>query len=272
MPAAPTLDVREIAVEGDRSFGTKALVLTPSKASRERPFPILVLLHGLAETENPKLGIHAWADRYGLVASDARLRAPPVTASEARRYLPPERLDRINRDLARAAYRGFVVVCPYTPNVYKMPPTGAALDRYSAWIERALLPAVRASGVARSDAAGTAIDGCSLGGYMALEVFLRAPQLFGAVGGVQTAISERYAPAYGDRIRAAIDKAGPRKIHIESSLWDPSKKAHELLSARLDELHVSHDFDVLPGGHDQIFLREVGTLEMLLWHDRQMAR
>jgi enterochelin esterase-like enzyme len=163
-----------------------------------------------------------------------------------------------------------VVVCPYTPNVYKEASTAAAVDRYAAWVKGTLLPAARAATPARGDAAGTAIDGCSLGGYVALEVFLRAPEEFGAVGGVQAAIGETPALLSAVRLRKAIDRAGPRAIHIETSIWDPSLKVHELWSARLKELGVPHELDILPGGHDQMFLREVGTLEMLLWHDHRM--
>jgi hypothetical protein len=32
---------------------------------------------------------------------------------------------------------------------------------------------------------------------------------------------------------------------------------------------VANDFVVLSGQHDQTFLRESGSMEMLLWHDRR---
>jgi enterochelin esterase-like enzyme len=176
----------------------------------------------------------------------------------------------MNTKLVERPFRGFIVVCPYTPNVYKEGSTATAVDRYSAWVRDALLPAVRLATPARSGPENTAIDGCSLGGYVALEVFLRAPEEFGAVGGVQAAIGETPALLSAQRLRDTIERVGPRAIHIETSVWDPSLKVHQLWSARLKELEVPHEVDVLPGGHDQIFLREVGTLEMLLWHDRRM--
>jgi len=272
-PERPSVfDVRELRIDTDPGIAERALLLSPRDASPARRYPVLVLLHGLGETENETLGIHAWAGRYGLVSSDARLRSPPVSAPHPERYLPAARRDRIDRELASLPYRGFVVACPFTPNVYKAPSTHAALDRYSAWIEHGLLPAVHAGGVTRTDVSNTAIDGCSLGGYMAFEVFLRLPHLFGSVGGIQIAVSDRYAALYPDKFRAVLDRVGPRRIHVESSVWDPSKGAHELMSKGFRRRSVPHDFDVLPGGHDQIFLREIGTLEMLLWQDRGASR
>src|SRR6185503_10512351 len=191
----------------------------------------------------------AWGDRYGLLTADRRLRHPPVVRERPGRYLSDDRLAKINTRLTERPFRGFVVVCPYTPNVYKEASTAAAVDRYAAWIKETLLPAARAATPARTDVAATAIDGCSLGGYVALEVFLRAPEEFGAVGGVQTANGETPALLSAVRLRKAIDREGPRAIHIETSVWDPSLKVHELWSARLKELGVPHELDVLPGGH-----------------------
>jgi predicted esterase len=264
------LDIRDITVTGDRQLARRALVLSPKHARGGERFPVLVLLHGLGETDSEELGVHAWSDRYGLIDADAHLRHPPV--SGARRYLSDERIAQIDAELARMPYRGFVLVCPFTPNIYKLPPPAVALDRYADWIVGTLLPAVRANAPATTDVAATAIDGVSLGGFVAFEVFLRKPEMFGAVGGVQTAIGDQTALGYAARLRALVDRVGPRAVHIESSIWDPSLPAHMTMSKRLHQLGVPHDLDVLTGGHDQIFLREVGTLEMLLWHDRRLQK
>lgn len=272
-PPPADLDVRELTLDGDPKLARSALLLTPKDAGPTERLPVLVLLHGLGETWDEKVGRHAWSDRYGLVAADARLRRPPLTLPKPSRYVTEERLEAMSRELAAKPYRGAVLVCPFTPNIHKLPREPLALDGYADWIARTLLPAVRReSPVARGDAAGTAIDGCSLGGYMALEVFIRKPELFGAVGGVQAAMSERAGPLYAQLIRDAIDRVGPRAVHVETSSWDPELKGQEAFSHRLESLGVPHDYVVLPGGHDQIFLRERGTLEMLFWHDRRFAR
>jgi enterochelin esterase-like enzyme len=246
----------------------KALVLTP-RAPRKGGYPVLVLLHGLGETANEALGLSAWSERYGLIDADARLRRGAVARAAPNRYLDADRARAIEDALRKKPYTGFVLVCPYTPNVYKGGATSFTLDRYADWIAGTLLPAVRASAVARSDVRSTAIDGCSLGGYVAMEVFLRKPELFGAVGGVQAAYGERTALVYAQRLREIETRLGPRQIHIETSIWDPSLEAHRTLNDNLRKMGVASDLEVLPGGHDQNFLREVGTLQMLLWYDRR---
>lgn len=270
--ALSDLDARELPLPGDPKLARRALVLTPKIIPPGERLPVLVLLHGLGETWDEKVGLRAWSERYGLINADARLRRAPLTLPAPSHYLSNDRVAAINAELLQKPYRGAVLVCPFTPNIHNLPPEPLALDHYAEWIVRTLLPAVREATPARTDAAGTAIDGCSLGGYMALEVFLRNPEVFGAVGGVQPAIGEKNAPLYAQLVRHAIDRVGPRAIHVETSSWDPELKGHEALSHRLTALSVPHDYDIFPGGHDQVFLRERGTLEMLLWHDRHFPR
>jgi len=270
-PAAGALDAQVLSIPVAGRGPRRALVLTPRQVPRKDGWPVLVLLHGLAETASEELGLRAWSDRYGLLDADARLRSGSVAPKEPNRYLTPERAAAIDVELRGRPYRGLVLVCPVTPNVYKGGATAFSLDHYADWIEKALLPAVRSATPARKEAAAMAIDGCSLGGYMAMEIFLRKPEAFGALGGVQAAYGERMALVYAERLKAAFARTGPRPVHIESSLWDPSLKAHQEMSSRLHQLGVDNDLAVLPGGHDQTFLREIGALEMLLWHDRRIA-
>jgi hypothetical protein len=86
-----------------------------------------------------------------------------------------------------------VFVCPFTPNVWRLTDTSRGLDRLAAWMEDVLLPEVRAKTPAETLPAHTGIDGCSLGGFVGLELFLRRPGLFGAWGGVQSALKEASA-------------------------------------------------------------------------------
>jgi enterochelin esterase-like enzyme len=268
--AAPDdLDIQEITTGGDARLSRRALVLSPRARHPGERWPVLVLLHGLGETGNERLGLRAWSDRYGLIESDARLRRPPISRRHASPYLTGQRAEALNAEIARRPYRGFVFVCPFTPNVYKIHPTAGALDRFADWLVGTLLPIVHERSPSLRDPASTALDGCSLGGYVALEVFLRKPEAFGALGCVQAGVSANQANLFARKLRATFDRVGPRPLHIETSSWDPSMKDHHAMSTRLTALGVAHDYEVLPGGHDQIFLREVGTLEMLFWHDRR---
>lgn len=102
------------------------------------------------------------------------------------------------------------------------------------------------------------------------EVFLRRPDLFAAWGGVQSAFGAHRAAGYADRIEKALASQAPRSIrlHLETSLGDPFREGNERLSTLLTKMGIANDLQVLPGPHDQPWLRESGTLEMLLWHDR----
>jgi iron(III)-salmochelin esterase len=258
-------------LEGSADLSRRAVVLVPRDVPEGTRIPSLVLLHGLGETSDETLGVRAWIDRYGLLSSLARLSRPPITPESKRGDLTSEHAREISDALRAKPFDGrLVLVCPFTPNVWRLPQAGNALDRLAAWVTDVLLPTVRAKTPADPSPHRTGIDGCSLGGFVALEVFLRKPSSFGAWGGVQAALREASASRWADRIGAALKTAGPRRFHIETSRGDPFFAANAALSRELERRAIRHDFAVLPGPHDQPWLREVGTLEMLLWHDRAL--
>ncbi len=264
------LDVRDLDLPGDRALGRRMTLaiprgLDPVKAQA----PLLVLLHGLGETGDERMGAFAWLERYGLATAYARLCRPPVVRTSKRMDFTDEHLRAVNEELSRAPFRGFVIACPYTPNVNKAANPKAALEGYARWIADVVVPRARREAPVAPDLARTALDGCSLGGYVALEVFSRRPDVFGAIGVVQTAIGAHRAPGYADRLASILATHGPRGIHVETSTTDPFRAANEALAAELAQRKVPHDAVVLPGPHDQPWLREVGTLEMLRWHDRR---
>jgi len=270
--AADRFDLYDWKLEGSADLSKRAIVLVPRDVPAGTRIAQLVLLHGLGETSDETLGARAWIDRYGLLTSHARLSRPPVLPESKRRDLTSEHAAEINDELRTRPFDGrMVLVCPFTPNVWRLPNSAGALDRLAAWVAEVLLPEVRAKTPAAPSPERTGIDGCSLGGFVALEIFLRKPALFGAWGGVQAALREASAPKWADRIGEAVKIAGPRHLHIETSRGDPFFAANAALSRELEKRRVRHDFAVLPGPHDQPWLREAGTLEMLLWHDRALG-
>jgi pimeloyl-ACP methyl ester carboxylesterase len=245
----------------------RALVLVPK--APQSPRSLLVLLHGLGETGNELLGIHAWGDAYGLVRAYERLRQPPIIRNPKLGYLSAEREKEINESMARDPFDGLTIVCPVTPNPYG----GAAsklLDGYANWLVDVLLPTVRERLRLSSEPLRVGLDGCSLGGYVGLEVMLRRPEVFQSMGVVQPAIGQHSARRYAASLAEAIARVGPRSIHIETSSQDPYREPSRLLSEELMSLGVPNEYRLAPGPHDQPWLREVGTLEMLLWHERQL--
>src|SRR5258708_3538003 len=84
--------------------------------------------------------------------------------------LSDARLSEINDALARNPLRDVCMVCPFIPNGIKDPGT-LLLDGYAEYIAQALLPAVRAASPTLAGPRHLGLDGVSLGGYVAIEVF-----------------------------------------------------------------------------------------------------
>lgn len=263
-------EIMDLHVSGNARLGKRATVFTP-KSNRGGLFPILVLLHGLGETGNERDGVYAWAQRYGLLSSYRRLLRSSVMdgVSRSNGYLRVSRAEQLDRQLMLHPFRGMVLVCPYTPNVFAMN-TSSALDEYAAWIVEVLLPEVRSRTPTREGMRWTGIDGCSLGGFVSYHVFQRRPEAFFTCGGVQAAIGKAAAVEHAERFRSAVERVGLRRIHLETSTQDPYHDANVELARLLGRSGVEHELRVSPGPHNQPWLIEVGTLEMLLWHDRQL--
>ncbi len=272
---APHLVPREIEVPGAGGFGKKCLVLRPSRVDENTTLPLLILFHGLGETVSESLGIHAWADKYGLLDAYARLAAPPVVRTlPNKRYLSDDRLKEINDQLAREPLTDVCIVCPFTPNPFKKDPSAPLLDAYAHYIESALLPAVHANTRVTNWSRCTGVDGVSLGGYVSLEIFLRKPDLFGVVGTMQGAFGKQLAEVYARRIAEMFVRFSPPRIHVTTSTFDPFREASELFARRLNERDIYVKLTVPEGPHDQTFLKEVGTLETLLFqaHNLQFPK
>jgi hypothetical protein len=263
---AVELEERELEVPGERLARRCLLLLPKAPSGRER---LVVLFHGLGETVSQPLGIRAWADRYGLVGAHARLSKPPVARifSDVK-YLTDERITSLNQALVAAPFRGLALACPFTPNVFRQPSTAGALDRYAAWVADGLLPAL-AKELGRSPhALAPAVDGVSLGGYVSLEVFLRRPEAFAAVGTTQGAFRAPLADVYAARFGKAFESVGRKPVRVATSGWDGGRSASERLARLLGERGFDATLSVPPGPHDQRWLREVGSLELLYHYDR----
>jgi enterochelin esterase-like enzyme len=58
-------------------------------------------------------------------------------------------------------------------------------------------------------------------------------------------------------------------VHLLTSEADPFRAGNQRIAAELRKKGLACDLRVLPGPHDQPWLREAGTIEMLLWHQRR---
>ena len=267
--AASHWELRDLTVSGDRTIGQRFTLLVPKHVG-DRKVPLLVALHGLGETHDQRLGAHAWVDRYGLGSCYDRLVTPPIArADDKARYWTDARLAEVNAMLRDQPFRGLAVACPFTPNVYKAPQgRTATLDAYADWLTDEVIPRARKEANVYTDSAHTYLDGCSLGGYVGIEVFLRKPTHFIAWGSVQGALGAHREQRDADRLAEVVKTHGKRHIHVETSTADAFREVNETFSKALTKKGVLHDFVMPPGPHNQPFLRDSGTLEMLLWHDR----
>jgi hypothetical protein len=269
-PADSPFERIELGFDGKR-FGKRCFAFLPKRAAGKQ-LRCLLLFHGLGETDSEANGIRAYSERYGLLDAYARLLTPPIARTlPAQDYLGLERMAALDRELGEHAMGDLAILCPFTPNPYKDARSAPLLDSYAAFIERTLLPAACARLPLCAEPAAWGIDGVSLGGYVSLEIFLRRPERFGAVGSTQGAFGVALAEVYARRIRETLAKVGPRKFHFSTSSYDPSRASSELLASRLVEQGISATLSLAPGPHDQRWLREVGCLELLLWQDRALV-
>ncbi len=269
-PAVTGLVVRDVTHAPWRGTPRRYVLLLPTHLGPRERVPLLVLLHGLAETEGARMGAYAWLERYGVGGAYDRLRAAPIARTSKRGDFTDARLAELNADLAARPFRGMALACPYVPNVWKSPNPAAELDALAAWLVDEVIPECQTDAPVIADPLHTGLDGCSLGGFLGLEVFLRRPEAFATWGGVQSALGEAAAPGYADRIARALERVGARRLHVESSSQDPYRAANERLAAELGRRKIACDLRVSPGPHDQPWLREAGTIEMLAWHDRAL--
>lgn len=233
-----------------------------------RPERLLILLHGRGEADSPTLALKAWSDLYGLKDSYARLRNPPLRAVEKHPAWDEARAQHIDTTLAARPFEGFVVVCPVTPNPAACGNPKTLYREYAEWIASELVPAVRQRVPTVTDRVG--LDGCSMGGSVALEVYLQRPELFRSLGAVQAAIGTARADLLAERFKDAKRLRALPAVHLLTSSGDPYRQANERLSERLHAAGLTNRLEVIPGPHNQPWLRQMGTLAMLLWHDRQL--
>lgn len=266
--ASDELALSELDLTGDKAFG-RALLLVP-RALPKNP-ELLVLLHGLGETHDQVVGSRAFAERYGLLSAVERLSRPPLARTlERQDYFGPGRLDELNARLARRAFRPPVLVCPYTPNPYKAG-GDALIRRYTSFLTERLKIEVEQRTGAAFPPSRCMVSGVSLGGYLALEVFLRTPEAFCAVGTVQGAIGQGQAARYAAGVEAASQRHGARRVEILTSSSDPYRRPNEALHQQLQKRNLASRLRVSPGPHDQRWLRESGTVEMLVGADEVFA-
>lgn len=249
------LTVRDVGLRGRR-----ALLVTPRPPSPPASLPLVVLLHGLGETGDPRAGAYAYWERYGLPGAYARLLTPPVTRISRAGYFTDAALTRVNASLAGRPFGPLAFLCPHVPNLQ----SPVQVAPFATWLVKEGIPEARALFASVGAPVGKVLlAGCSLGAFIGFESLLAFPEAFSAVAGVQSAIGTGAAPRYAK----ALADAGVR-TYLSTSSGDPYRGPTRALAAALRARGVAPDTHEAPGPHDQPWLREVGMVELLLWLHR----
>jgi len=245
----------------------RAIVMLPRVRTEGERWPLLIALHGQGEARRGvRRGALGWIRDYDLQRADAALRRGRLTSDDFRGFVEPERLRTLNESLESRPYRGLVVACPYTNDLFANREVVEPFDRF---VVGELLPRLRRELPVSAERAATGIDGVSLGGVQALLVGFGHPETFGAVAGMQPAI-RRYTTELLDRVRRGGTGRPAQRIRLVTSLGDHFHDVVESFSGELDAASIQHDLLVTPGPHDYIWNRGPGSVEMLLWFDRAL--
>jgi hypothetical protein len=267
MIAEGNLALHDWAVPGD--LAKRVVVLVPTHLKPGERVPLMIALHGLAETVDQEMGAYAWVKRYGIGNGYAHARDPQsITLEGLGKMATDARVAELRAELTATPFRGMVIACPYTPNIWKaMPTPDLVLDAYTPWLFDVLLPRLRSETPVNDK---LALDGVSLGGYASLGVGVRKLDALSTLGCVQAAVSSGDADRWSERIAKAFATHGVRPLQLLTSTSDAFRQPVEALSAALKKRSVPHTFRLAIGPHDQPFLRGPGSLEMLLFHERAL--
>jgi hypothetical protein len=257
---------------GPRPWGrARAAVVVPTWGGPNVRFPVLVALHGRGEAvKTPQEGALGWPRDYAMVRAYDRLRSPPLSAFDYEGLADTHRMADTNAALATRPFGGLIVACPWLPDVRSA--TTGDVGACARFILEDLLPRVRRETNALAAPEAPGIDGVSLGGAIALRVGLTSPASFGAVGGIQAALSEGQTQEWTALAESARAARPGLKLRLLTSHEDYFHDAIVNLSRAWHTAGVAHDFADVPGPHDYVFNRGPGSIELLFWHDRALAR
>ena len=246
-------------------------VLLPVDPAPDTRWPMVVALHGRGEAlKAPRDGALGWAHDYALGHAISRVSNPPIGEDDVQGFVDPERLDAYNRQLAEHPYGGLVVVCPYLPDIKLWSHTD--LTEYGRYVAGVIVPRARRELPVFATPDATGIDGVSLGGAVALRTGFAHTETFGAVAALQPAVSDDQTPEWVELARAARAKRRDLALRLTTSHDDVYHDVITRLSQALRDGGVAHDFADVVGPHDYPFNRGPGAIELLLWHDRVLAR
>lgn len=199
-----------------------------------------------------------------------------------------------NTDVAKYAEAGLILVMPQADNSYYMNAASPPADRYEDYIVQDLISGFESTFPAANDRAHRAIVGISMGGFGAIKIALRHPDLFTFAGGLSSAVDAPRRPFSIKRFQQGLafrSLFGPWGGELRNrndpflllqtanaeqapylyltcgdreSLLPPNRE----FAALLDKQRLPHEFHIMAGDHDwQQWNQQLpGLFESLLRH------
>jgi enterochelin esterase-like enzyme len=206
--------------------------LPPCFGQDGRSFPVLYLVHGSIQSDSHwlELGLAEYAD-----AGIREGRFPP-----------------------------FIAIMPNSGRLGNLSSGGE--KSIEAITINSLIPFVDDSYCGWPAAAGRNIGGISRGGYWALEIAFRNPELFNSVSGHSSHLRFETDPAkYNPLATYATADLTDLRIWLDRGEKDFLRPGQEQLHANLESAGIAHEYRVNPGGHsDTYWADHIG--EYLDWH------
>lgn len=199
--------------------------LPPCYQESTRRFPVVYLLHGAGFTESQ------WEDIGAVTALEQALRLGTLGP--------------------------MILVIPYTGSIGNrntFPPDPS----YESVLLEELVPQIDRDFCTIRNRDHRAIGGISRGGFWAMSVAMRHPDVFGAVGGHSAAFDATNAPPPNNPLDLArnaplLDDVSLR-IYIDNGADDFAGLALQTFSARLSEREIPHTYSIHPtGSHDEAY-------------------
>ncbi|MFZ5893660.1 MAG: alpha/beta hydrolase [Myxococcota bacterium] len=244
------------------------VVVLPERTPYSR-WPVLITMHGRGEAlKGPERGARGWIDDYDLLRAIKRVRTPPLMRDDFKSFVKESRRSRLNAALTDKPWRGFIIVCPYTPDVLTGDDPFGRAPPLAQFLVDELLPRVYRETPALGTPESTGIDGVSLGGRAAFSVGLLRPRAFGVVAGLQVAFHTDKANEIAERARQAREQNPKLIFRILTSDEDVFLGPDTAIADAMRAASVPLYFDVVTGPHDYDFNKGPGAIEMLLFHDR----
>lgn len=150
--------------------------------------------------------------------------------------------------------------------------TSGGPGSYETLVRDELIPHVEETYCAWAEPAGRAIGGLSRGGYWALEIAFRSPQLFASAGGHSVALLDAFAgPAINPQQTALSNDLGDLRIYLDIGANDYVRANTIKLHEDMQNAGVPHEWHLNEGEHvDEYWLTHAP--DYLAWYVSPWSR